>query len=128
MDVLETFQNAAQELVSLAQQRGIDLEPFRHDFTFLKEHRWIYVWRKNSLPGTGPANEPLGTLHYSLQGKVAAVPESFRASAGAFRGRYHEAGTLADLEQAFELLKAWLIDRKDTDDLPQRFVRSEGIG
>jgi hypothetical protein len=41
---------------------------------------------------------------------------------------WDEAGTLADLEQAFELLKAWLIDRKEVDELPQRSMRREGIG
>jgi hypothetical protein len=41
---------------------------------------------------------------------------------------WHEAGTLEDLEEAFEFLRAWLIDRKEVDDLPQRYVRREGIG
>jgi hypothetical protein len=41
---------------------------------------------------------------------------------------WHEAGTLVDLDQAFELLKAWLIDMKGVDDLSERSMRREGIG
>ncbi len=53
MDPLESFRATAQELVAHAQQQGIDLGQFRKDFTFLKDRRWIDVWRKDSLPGTG---------------------------------------------------------------------------
>ena len=123
MDPVDNFRATAQELVSFAQQQGIDLESLRKDFTFQKDHRWIDVWRKDSLPGTGPANEPLGTLHYNMQGAISVLPSNLKGSAGAFRGAWSEAGIFENMEQAFELVKAWLLDRKDVDDLPTRSVR-----
>jgi hypothetical protein len=123
MDALDTFRTTAQELISFARQQGIDLEPFRNDFTFQKDRRWIDVWRKNSLPGTGGADEPLGTLHYSMQGDIALLPSCLKGSADAFRGAWSEAGTFENLEQAVALVKAWLLDGKEIDDLPGRCVR-----
>ena len=127
MDPLESFRATAQELVVHAQQRGIDLGQFRKDYTFLKDRRWIDVWRKDSLPGTGPADEPLGTLHYNMQGAISVLPSSLKGSAGAFRGAWSEAGTFENMGQAFELVKAWLLDWKEVDDLPTRSVRRYGI-
>lgn len=127
MDPLESFRATAQELVVHAQQQGIDLRQFRKDFTFLNDRRWIDVWRKDSLPGTGPAHEPLGTLHYNMQGTISVLPSRLKGSAGAFRGAWSEAGTFEDMEQAFELVKAWLLDWKEVDDLPSRSVRRYGI-
>lgn len=127
MDPLETFRATAQELVAYAQRQGIDLAPFRKDFTFQKDRRWIDVWRKDSFPGTGPAHEPLGTLHYNLQGTISELPTCLKESAGAFQGSWSEAGTFEGLEQAFELVKAWLLDWKEVDDLPGRSVRRYGI-
>jgi hypothetical protein len=127
MDPLNSFRATAQELVAYAQQQGIDLGQFRKDFTFLKGRRWIDVWRKDSLPGTGPTDEPLGTLHYNLQGAITVLPNRLKESARAFQGAWSEAGTFANLEQAFELVKAWLLDWKEVDDLPSRSVRRYGI-
>lgn len=128
MDPIETFRVTAQELVVLAQTQGIDLEPFRNDFVFQKDRRWIDVWRKDSFPGSGPASEPLGTLHYAMQGAIIRLPERLKGSASVFQGCWHETGTFSDLPQALEFLKAWLLERKEVDDLPQRSVRSYGIG
>jgi hypothetical protein len=127
MDPLENSRAIVQELVSLAQEQGVDLEPLRKDDMFIKDRRWIWCWRKDSLPGTGPASEPLGTLHYNMQGTVSALPSRLKGSAGAFRGAWSEAGTFENLEQAFELVKAWLLDWKEVDDLPSRSVRRYGI-
>ncbi|HEY7328941.1 MAG TPA: hypothetical protein VH592_14960 [Gemmataceae bacterium] len=127
MDALDSFRATAQEIVSFALQRGIDLEPLRKGFTFQKDRRHVDCWRKDLLPGTGPANEPLGTLHYNLQGAIAVVPDKLKKSASIFRGRWHETGTFESIEQAFELVKAWVIDQKEVDDLPCRSVRSYGI-
>jgi hypothetical protein len=127
MDPLDNSRAVAQELVSLAQGRGIDLEPLRKDDTFLKDRRWIWCWRKDSLPGTGPADEPLGTLHYNLQGAITVLPNRLKESARAFQGAWSEAGTFENMEQAFELVKAWLLDWKEIDDLPSRSVRRYGI-
>lgn len=127
MDPVDNFRSTAQELVSFARQQGIDLEPFRKDFAFEKDHRYIDFWRKDELPGTGPANEPLGTLHYNMQGAISVLPNKLKDSAGAFRGAWTEAGTFESVAQAFAFLKAWLLDHKEVDDLPGRFVRRYGI-
>ena len=100
---------------------------FRQEFTFLKGRRWIDVWRKDSLPGTGPAHQPLGTLNYNMQGAIAVLPSILKGSASAFQGMWSEAGTFENLEQAFELVKAWLVDWKEVDDLPSRSARRYGI-
>jgi hypothetical protein len=40
---------------------------------------------------------------------------------------FEEAGSFASIEQAFELVKAWLIDKSEVDELPHRHVREYGI-
>jgi hypothetical protein len=127
MDPLDTFRVTAQELVSFARQQGIDLEPFRTDFTFQKDRRWIDVWRKNSFPGSGPANVEAGTLLYNMQGPISVLPSKLKESASAFRGMWHERGAFESMKQALEVLKAWLLDRKEIDDLPSRTIRAYGI-
>lgn len=127
MDPVENSRAVAQELVALAREQGVDLEPLRKEDVFIKDRRWVWFWRKDSLPGTGPADEPLGTLHYNMQGIVFALPNGLKGSAGAFQGTWSEAGTFENLGQAFELVRAWLLDWKEVDDLPARSVRRYGI-
>lgn len=127
MDIVDNFRATAQELVCLAQRHGMDLEPVRKDFAFMRGQRYIDFWRKDELPGTGPANEEMGTLHYSMQGSIAVLPSVLKDSATTFRGGWTEAGTFDSIEQAFALLKAWLIDDKEIDDLPPRSIRRYGI-
>jgi hypothetical protein len=62
-----------------------------------------------------------------MQGAISVLPSSLRESAGAFRGGWSEAGAFEDMEQAFELVKAWLLDGREVDDLPGRSVRRYGI-
>ena len=116
MNVLESKLATTHDLVTLAKLRGVDLSSTSQDWAFLKDGRFISLWR------TG------GEVHYNLQGPIKALPERYEASASAFRDIWHEAGTLVDLDQAFELLNAWLIDMKEVDDLPERSMRREGIG
>lgn len=116
MNDLESQEATAQELAAFATQRGLNLSSIRHDFAFYNEGRFIMLWRKESR------------ILYNLQGRINVLPESFKASACVFRGLWGETGSVADLEQALELLKAWLMDGKEVDDLPQRAVRSEGVG
>jgi hypothetical protein len=127
MDALENSRAVAQELVHLARVRGVDLEPLINDDMFINDRRWVWFWRKDSWPATGPANEPLGTLHYNMQGAFSVLPKCLERSASAFRGAWSEAGTFENLEQAFEFLKAWLVDGREVDDLPQRCARRYGI-
>jgi hypothetical protein len=116
MSDFESMLATARELISLAAQQGIDLDPLFDSGTFLHDGRIIWFRRKG------------GIIHYSLQGKIEVLPREYEASASAFRGMWDEAGTVGDLEEAFEFLKAWLIDRTEIDELPQRYVRREGIG
>jgi hypothetical protein len=127
MDPVDNLRATAQELVSYAQQQGIDLEPFCVDGNFQKDQRSIFLWRKDELPYSGPAGEKEGTLHYNMQGAITVLPSSLKGSAGAFQGAWSEAGTFENLEQAFEFVKAWLFDWKEIDDLPSRSVRRYGI-
>jgi hypothetical protein len=127
MAPVDNLRATSQELVSFARQQGIDLEPFCKDSAFEKEHRFIFFWRKDEFPCTGPANEPLGTLHYNMQGAISELPSKLKDSVSAFRGAWTEAGTFDSLEQAFALLKAWLLDQREVDDLPNRRVRRYGI-
>jgi hypothetical protein len=124
VDPVDDVRATAQELIALARQRGLDLEPLLNDFSFVSDRRWIDFWRKrDDLPCTGRPEEKEGTLHYNMQGTISVLPDYLKASAELFRGGWSEAGTFDNLEQAFELLKAWLIDRKEVDDLPPRHVR-----
>jgi hypothetical protein len=124
VDPVEGVRATAQELIALGRQRGLDLESLRNDFNFKRDKRWVFFWRKrDDLPCTGRPEEKEGTLHYNMQGTISVLPEYLKASAELFRGGWSEAGTFDNLEQAFELLKAWLIDRKEVDDLPPRHVR-----
>jgi hypothetical protein len=127
MNAVDNFRATAQELVSFARPRGIELEALRKDFTFQKDRRWIDVWRKDEMPYSGPADEKEGTLHYNMQGAISVVPSQLKASAGAFHGAWSEAGTFESKEQALDLVKAWLVDRKEVDELPRRSVRRCGI-
>jgi hypothetical protein len=123
MDQVDNERATAQELISFAKQQGFDLDQLRNDCMFQKDRRWVILWRKNELPCSGPANEPLGTLHYNMQGAISVLPNSLKHSASAFRGAWSEAGTFENIEQAAQLVKAWLLDSKEVDDLPQRQVR-----
>jgi hypothetical protein len=127
MDPIENERMTARELVSYAQQQGFDLESLRNDTVFEKRQRWVFLWRKDETPSSGRADEVEGTLHYNMQGAVAVLPDRLKGAASAFRGMWTEAGTLENIEQAFELVKAWLIDGKEVDSLPQRQFRRYGI-
>ena len=115
MDQIDNEGATAQELVSFAQQQGCDLEPLCNDGTFQKDQRWIFLWRKDDL------------FHYNMQGIIEKLPNALKNSASAFRGAWTEAGTFENIEQAFAFLKAWLVHRKEVDDLPNRRVRRYGI-
>jgi hypothetical protein len=127
VDPVENIRATLQEVVSFAQQQGVDLRPHCTEGDFQKDQRWIFLWRKDESPSSGPANVKEGTLQYNMQGVIAVLPDRLKGSAGSFRGMWTEAGTLENIEQAFELVRAWLIDGKEVDDLPQRQFRRYGI-
>lgn len=128
MDQVTNERATAQELLSVAQQKGIDLQSIYKDFVFQKGPRWIFVWRKlDPVPASGRADETEGTLRYNMQGSIAVLPKALKRSASAFQGAWRETGAFESLEQAVDFLKAWLLDGKEVDDLPSRCVRSYGI-
>jgi hypothetical protein len=69
----------------------------------------------------------MGTLHYNMPGAIGVPPSRLEASAGAFQGMWTEAGTFENMEQAYELVKAWLLDGREVDDLPTRSIGRYGI-
>ena len=104
------------------------MESLRNDSMFEKDDRWIFLWRKHTeLPCTGRPEEEEGTLKYNMQGAISRCPNAYRQSEDAFRGGWSEAGTLGSVQEAFELVRAWLLDGKEVDDLPDRQVRREQI-
>lgn len=115
MNEVESQEATAQELVAFAKQRGVDLSSTCDGFAFLNEGRFLLLWRKGDR------------ILFNMQGPVTVLPEKLKASASAFRGMWGETGSFETIEQAFEFVKAWLLDRKEVDDLPHRSVRSYGI-
>ena len=112
MDPLENERATAQELIEFARTQGVDLGPLLNEIAFQRDQRWIFIWRKGEH------------IYYNLQGSITILPEKLKESAGVFRGVWSETGSIDDLEQAFTLVKAWLIDRQEIDDLPSRSLNS----
>lgn len=126
-DVIANSLSVARELVAIAQQHDVDLDSCRTNDVFRQGSRFIWCWRKDSLPSSGPADEPVGTLHYSMQGTISTTPRVLHGSESAFQGHWTEAGTFENLEQALKLIAAWLLDWKEVDDLPNRKTRRYGF-
>lgn len=127
MDPDENSRAVAAELIALGRPLGLNLAPFCTEGCFQKDRRWIFFWRKDELPSSGRPDEAIGTLHYNMQGVIAALPNSMKESESAFEGMWTEAGTFENVEHALELLKAWLLDKNEIDQLPWRQVRRAGI-
>jgi hypothetical protein len=111
MDLLESRREAAERLQRYAATRGVDLVPFRdeHD-VFSSRKRWIDFWLDAAAVG------------YHLRGQIGKLPRQFAACQSSFRGVWDEAGSVNDLHQALELLRSWLIDAKEVDELTGRMV------
>lgn len=111
MDFLESRREAAEHLQRYAAAQGTDLRPFRdeHD-VFSNRKRWIDFW----LDGA--------TVGYHLRGEIGKLPSLFAVSQSSFRGVWDEAGSVNDLPQAWELLRSWLIEAKEVDELTGRQI------
>jgi hypothetical protein len=111
MDFLESRREAAERLQRYAAAQGTDLTPFRdeHD-VFSHRQRWIDFWLEGA------------TVGYHLRGEIAKLPGQLAASQSSFRGAWDEAGSINDLPQALELLRSWLIDAKEVDELTGRII------
>ena len=82
---------------------------------FEKEGRSIFLWRRGE------------SIHYNMQGRITVLPTAFRESASVFRGMWTETGAVANFEQALALVKAWLLERAEVDELPQRRTSRRGF-
>jgi hypothetical protein len=129
MDPVESMQNTARELVAYASRETVDLKLVLNDFMFQIEGRWIFLWRKlDALLCSGPDGEIEGTLHYNMQGRIKSLPAAFGGSSAAFQGMWSESGVVESIADAYALVKAWVLDAVEVDDLPQRRVLQHGIG
>jgi len=108
----------AQELLAFGRGQGVDLGAAWRDQGFWTERRFICFLRQTWG----------GVVTYSLQGFVTTLPADYANSASAFRGTYSEGGYCADVPQAFAVLRAWLVEQRDADDLPPRTRLRHGIG
>jgi hypothetical protein len=111
MDFLESRREAAERLQCHAAAQGIDLGLFRdeHD-VFSNRKRWIDFWLEGA------------TMGYHLRGEIGKLPSQFATSLPSFRGVWDEAGSVNDLHQALELLRSWLIDAREVDELTGRMI------
>src|SRR5437870_10448328 len=111
MDILESRRETAEHLQRYAAAQGTDLRSFRdeHD-VFSHRKRWIDFWLEGAAVG------------YHLRGEIGKLPTQFATSQSSFRGIWDEAGSIDDLHHALQLLRSWLIDGKEVDDLTSRMI------
>ena len=100
----------------------------RDESSFQNDQRWIIFWRKiDGLACSGRADEVEETLHCNMQGDIGGGSKQPADANGDRSQVLAEAGVLENLEQAFELLKTWLVDGKRVGDLPTRCVRRQSM-
>jgi hypothetical protein len=111
MDYIESRREAAERLVHYASKHGLDVAPYRdeHDI-FTGRKRWVDFWVDGNAIG------------YHIRGDIGKLPAHFVTSQSSFRGVWDEAGSVENLQQAFYLLRFWVIDAKEVDELPDRKV------
>ncbi len=111
MDFLEARREAADRLLRYAASQGADLAPFHDEHAvFSHQRRWIDFWLDQD------------TMGYHLRGEIGKLPPGYAGSQSSFRGVWDEAGSIKDLHQAWELLRSWLIDGKEIDELTDRMI------
>lgn len=99
-------EDAVSALLSVARREGAELDGICAFGSFNNGERSIHV----QMSGRA--------VRYSMVGRVAALPDEFKASASAFYGMWCEAGVLPDIERAFVFIKAWMLDGVEVDQLP----------
>ena len=98
--------------MALASKHGEEISQFCNEYgVFQHGDRWVEFWMNED------------SVQYHLSGKTSTAPAQIAETRPDFRGIWDETGSLPDLEQAILLLRAWLIDRQEIDDLPDRLVR-----
>jgi hypothetical protein len=115
------YYRTAEDVMSYAIQRGVDLRALHAEGVFTNDRRWIFLWR------TGDQ------IHYQMQGRISILPGCMREESThavethAVDDVWGEEGSVESLEEAFLLLSAWLLDRREVDLLPRRTIRRAGI-
>ena len=109
MDELEPCQVASRELVDFADCRGIDLRSLWETWVFTRESRMIYFWHEK------------GEFHFTLQGEVGQP-----TGTTAYDSYWGESGVIGGMDDALQLLLAWLQDRKAVAALPARVTTTWG--
>jgi hypothetical protein len=128
MDDLEDPRATALELLDFARQKDTRLDALLDRSGFQTDDRSIFFWREQAnLPEDAPSDSAIGLICYNMQGAISVLPLRFQESSDAFQGVWHEVGSLDDMEHAFAFLKAWLLDRKEIDELPPRKIKRCGI-
>ncbi len=115
MNDVDTWIETADELLLFSIEQGLDMSEWAQNGTFGDDSRYIYFWRKDDL------------FHYNMQGKVQDLPREFDDSEDEFSGSYQEVGSVTTIQEAHELLRAWLVKRLEVDGLPSRSIEKQGI-
>jgi hypothetical protein len=112
MDFDVSLKETSKQIISIALEKGEDVSPLCDEYgVFESSKRWIEFWVKDD------------SLCYHLSGEISTPPAQIAESRPSFQGIWDEAGTIPNLEQAFELLRAWLLEGKEIDELPDRSIR-----
>jgi hypothetical protein len=116
MSFSESLRQAADRLVIYATTQGCDVAPLRDEYNgFRTPKRSMEIWVEDDHFG------------YNLSGEIVELPSQFAKSQSSFRGFWSEAGSIDNLDQAFRLLNAWLIEIEEVDKLPHRMISRCGI-
>ena len=116
MNELDSMFHQAQALISYASSQGIDITQYCNCGQFAYQGRYIRFWSGS-----------FSTIKYMYQGGIQQIPSIFKGSESCFRQMYSETGEVETVEQAFQLMQAWLIDSLEIDHLPGRSIKSQGI-
>jgi hypothetical protein len=112
MDFDVSLKETSKQIISIALEKGEDVSPLCDEYgVFESSKRWIEFWVKDD------------SLGYHLSGEISTPPAQIAESRPSFQGIWDETGTIPNLEQAFELLRAWLLEGKEIDELPDRSIR-----
>jgi len=112
IDFNVSLKETSKQIISIALEKGVNVSHLRNKYgVFELGKRWIEFWVKDD------------SLCYHLSGEISTSPAQIAESRPSFQGIWDETGTIPNLEQAFELLRAWLLEGKEIDELPDRSIR-----
>jgi len=112
MDFGTSLRATSKQIAAIASASGEDMTAFCNEYgVFEKGNRWIEFWVEE------------GSLRYHLSGEISTPPMQIAQSRPSFHGIWDETGSLADLDQASQVLRAWLVECKEVDELPHRSIR-----